>query len=166
MFLTFRSVQQIAALPFVCGPEEPLVLLITSRERKRWIVPKGWPVGKLAPSEAAAKEAEEEAGLIGQVALDPLGFFHYEKRMSQGYAVPCRVSVYPLLVTEQRADWKERGERSLLWVPLSEAIGKVDDIGLAKLLKKLKKSECRALRKLSDSWSEAALVDVPQRIAG
>ena len=47
------------------------VLLITSRETRRWVVPKGWPIKGLKPHASAAREAFEEAGLIGETARRP-----------------------------------------------------------------------------------------------
>ena len=33
------------------------VLLITSRDTGRWVIPKGWPIAGLAPEAAAARRA-------------------------------------------------------------------------------------------------------------
>jgi 8-oxo-dGTP pyrophosphatase MutT (NUDIX family) len=52
------------------------VLLLTSRETKRWVIPKGWPMKGRKPWEAAAQEALEEAGLIGQVSKNRWGTIH------------------------------------------------------------------------------------------
>lgn len=137
MFIPPKSVQQVAALPFVWSGDDVLVLLVTSRSRKRWIIPKGWPVKNRALSWAAAREAEEEAGLFGVIQPDPVGFFHYQKEMSTGYEVRCSVGVFPMLVIEQRRDWKERKERKLKWCRLNEAALLVDDAELAQLLRDL-----------------------------
>ena len=121
--------QQIAALPYISVGGQAQVLLITSRERGRWILPKGWPVKGLSYAEAAAREAEEEAGVIGSISAEPFGHFDYQKRMSKGYEVRCSVLVYPLQVVEHRLDWKERGDRQMRWCTLLEAAGQVDDAG-------------------------------------
>jgi 8-oxo-dGTP pyrophosphatase MutT (NUDIX family) len=65
---------QVAALPvMVAADGTTRVLLLTSRETKRWIIPKGWPMKGHKPWEAAAQEALEEAGLVGQISKEPIG---------------------------------------------------------------------------------------------
>ncbi|MDF1749830.1 MAG: NUDIX hydrolase [Alphaproteobacteria bacterium] len=140
MFIQPASVQQVAALPYVSVGDQTLVLLITSRERGRWILPKGWPIKGLSYSEAAAREAEEEAGVIGAVKAEPLGHFDYQKRMAKGYEVRCSVLVYPLQVVEHRLEWRERGDRNFRWCPLSDAPAQVDDAGLSELLNTIHQS--------------------------
>jgi hypothetical protein len=55
------------------------VMLMTSRETRRWIIPKGWPHKGRTPHRSAAPEAYEEAGVVGRVQRDPLGSFSYQK---------------------------------------------------------------------------------------
>ena len=70
-----------AAVSRWCGGR-PEVLLLTSRETKRWIIPKGWPIRGLKPREVAARDAYEEAGLRGTISgKHPIGAYHYEKRL-------------------------------------------------------------------------------------
>ena len=54
---------QVAALCFRETDTGKDVLLITSRGTGRWIVPKGWPIDGMGGSEAALREAWEEAGV-------------------------------------------------------------------------------------------------------
>lgn len=145
MLLAARTVQQVATLPFVVVDGRIELLLITSKERKRWIVPKGWPdkVGALA--DAAAREAAEEAGVRGPVRRDPIGEYIYGKR-KRGYEVRCHVFVYPLLVLEHRLAWPERHEREQRWVALAEAAELVDDRDLAALLRTLVVDDGASLR--------------------
>ena len=90
---------QVGALPFQRFPDHGLrVLLITSRESRRWVIPKGWPMKGRKPFEAAAREAYEEAGLLGQIGKRPLGFYLYEKRLKSRDSVLCQVKVFPLEV--------------------------------------------------------------------
>ena len=56
------------------------VLLITSRETRRWVLPKGWPRPGTPPHRQAAREALEEAGVIGRVGRTPIGYYQYAKR--------------------------------------------------------------------------------------
>ena len=113
------------------------MLLITSRRRGRWILPKGWPMSGLSLAGAAAREAEEEAGVAGEILAEPIGSYDYKKETQRGYKVQCRVFVYPLLVLHHSVAWNERTERTLRWLPLAEAARLVDDRGLRNLLGKL-----------------------------
>ena len=74
-----RDHVQFAALPFQYGEDGRLrVMLLTSRETRRWVIPKGWPIHGRKPSEVAAQEAFEEAGLLGTiVGKRPIGSYHY-----------------------------------------------------------------------------------------
>ena len=141
VFLNAKSVQQVAAMPFVPvaghDAESFEVLLITSRKKGRWLLPKGWPKGKTAYAEDAAREAHEEAGVIGPVQGDPIGDYTYAKSMRGGYPVRSHVFVYPLLVCEHRLDWPERDQRSCRWAGLTEAANLVEDKGLSRLFRHL-----------------------------
>lgn len=126
---------QYAALPVRTLPDGEIdVLLVTSRETRRWIVPKGWPERGLAPHEVAAKEAFEEAGVKGRILADPLGSYHYRKRLRDGSTVACEVTVYPLTVRREAKKWPESRQRERRWVSLSEAAMMVDEPGLVTLL--------------------------------
>src|ERR1043165_1697869 len=106
-----RAGHQYAALPLAVRDGETMVMLVTSRETRRWVLPKGWAEPELAPHEAAAKEAFEEAGLVGEVEPEPVGHYSYEKHLRGGRSVPCEVGVFPLWVERQLEDWPERGQR-------------------------------------------------------
>src|SRR5271154_6680552 len=102
---------QVAALPlrFDTGGVAR-VLLVTSRETGRWIIPKGWPMKGRARQEAAATEAREEAGLVGRPSKKPIGTYSYFKRGSAHFDI-CRVDVFLLEVDRQLKRWKEKGQR-------------------------------------------------------
>ena len=55
---------QLAALCYREGEGEPEVLLVTSRNTRRLIIPKGWPMARHSARKTAKKEAFEEAGLV------------------------------------------------------------------------------------------------------
>jgi len=130
-----KPLKQVAALPFRVGPDgETEVLLITSRDTGRWIIPKGWPMIGRKAHRAAEREAFEEAGLTGQIAADPVGWYCYEKRLSQGRALPCKVRVYPLRVEVQHERWPERDQRTLRWFAPEEAATLVQEDELQRLL--------------------------------
>jgi 8-oxo-dGTP pyrophosphatase MutT (NUDIX family) len=124
---------QYAALPYRWrdGVE---VLLITSRETGRWVLPKGWPMKGMKPHAAAAREALEEAGIKGKVGKSAIGSYSYGKRLPQG-VLACTVEVYPLAVDRQMTRWPERGQRTLAWFSASEAAGLVEEADLASLLR-------------------------------
>lgn len=113
---------QYAALPYRTAETGDVeVLLITSRETRRWVIPKGWPMKDRPPHEAAATEALEEAGAIGEPHPEPVGDYSYAKVLKSGQAAPIRVTVYPLRVIEMAENWKEQGQRELRWFGYEEA---------------------------------------------
>ena len=107
------------------------ILLVPSRGRRRWILPKGAPVEGLAPAEAAAREAFEEAGVRGTVRSEPIGRFTYERRGDEdGRPVACEVAVFPLEVARQHQVWPAVWQRE---TP-GEAAALIDDAALNPLL--------------------------------
>src|SRR3954470_2496314 len=107
-----RGTTQFAALPWRLsdnGRRE--VMLLTSRETQRWVIPKGWPMKKRKPAEVASQEAFEEAGLIGRIiGKRPIGRFHYQKRLRKG-DVLCEVRVFLFRVERQLDNWPEKDQR-------------------------------------------------------
>jgi 8-oxo-dGTP pyrophosphatase MutT (NUDIX family) len=136
---------QFAVLPWRLGERGTReVLLLTSRETHRWVVPKGWPMRGRKPAEVASREAYEEAGLIGQVVgKRPLGNFHYEKRLARKEAIICEVRVYLFRVEQQLDDWPERGERERKWFNANEAVALVEEGGLAEIMARFANSYVR-----------------------
>ena len=116
------------------------VLLITSLNSKRWILPKGWPEPELTAAESAAREAFEEAGITGKISAQPVGTYHYLKEKKDGGGVPCRVEVFALAVTKQAHDWPEKGARDVAWLPLDQAAARVGEPGLRQVLKDFRKN--------------------------
>lgn len=141
-----RTVEQVAALPLLAAGAGADVLLVTSRRAGRWQLPKGWPIAGRPLAEAAAREAFEEAGVVGPVGAEPIGSYDYRKKTRAGYRVPCRVLVYPLLVEQQLLDWPERTQREMQWLPLAAAAERVASRGLARLLVDLAGNPAPALR--------------------
>ncbi len=127
---------QYAALPFRIDAEGALqVMLITSRETRRWVIPKGWPMRGVKPHGVAAREAYEEAGLEGEIGRRGIGFYYYHKRLKDGSAVPVCVEVYPFRVARQHARWPERDERQCRWLDPEAAAGLVAEESLAGLIR-------------------------------
>ena len=121
-------------MPIRSGADGALeVLLLTSRETKRWVIPKGWPMKGKKPWEAAAIEALEEAGIEGKPSKTSLGRYTYFKRQEAHFEV-CDVDVYALSFTKQRASWREQGQREAKWCGLEQACELVEEPGLKALL--------------------------------
>lgn len=130
--------EQYAALPYVILPDGKIeVCLVTSRETKRWVIPKGWPKSKLEPHMLARREAREEAGLVGEISTKPIGTYTYRKKLHIFAYVTCVVSVYPLRVETHRLNWPERGERELSWCAPEDAALRVAEPELAGLIANL-----------------------------
>jgi 8-oxo-dGTP pyrophosphatase MutT (NUDIX family) len=130
-----RFRKQIGALPWRRRKDEIEILLITSRETKRWVIPKGWPMPELSDSNAARREAFEEAGVAGRVRRTSVGSYTYDKRLDDGGTLACRVHVFPLLVVEKHKTWPEQEERKRQWFERSEAAFLVDEPGLQELIR-------------------------------
>ncbi len=109
------------------------VLLLTSRQTRRFILPKGWPMKGLSDCETAAQEAVEEAGVVGSSHEVAIGSFRYWKRLKRSF-VPVIVEVYPLYVERELDTWKERKSRRRAWVKPIQAALLVDEPELVSLL--------------------------------
>jgi 8-oxo-dGTP pyrophosphatase MutT (NUDIX family) len=126
---------QFAALPWRKDANGHIeVLLITSRETRRWVIPKGWPIKKMTSAKSAAQEAFEEAGVRGKVAKRPIGTYAYDKRLKNGRLQHVRVAVFALQVDSEAELYPELGQREKLWLPPAEAARQVDEPELMVLL--------------------------------
>ncbi len=126
---------QVAALCYKETPTGKRVLLITSRDTGRWIVPKGWPIDGLNGSEAALQEAWEEAGVSkADIESDPVGQFEYDKGLGEGMTVPVKTQVYLTQVRDLSEEYPEVDERRRAWFKPSEAAEKVDEPELKAIL--------------------------------
>lgn len=126
---------QVAALPWRAGENGQLeIMLITSRDTGRWILPKGWPEAREPLCQAAAREAGEEAGLQGRVCHFEAGRYFYAKALASGQEVPCEVLVFPLKVEEIADKWKEKHERRRRWVTPNDAAEMVNEHDLRQII--------------------------------
>jgi 8-oxo-dGTP pyrophosphatase MutT (NUDIX family) len=112
----------------------PRILLITSRETRRWVVPRGNPIAGLSRWHSAAQEAFEEAGVTGPVGTREIGSYRYEKRRRNGALESSTVALFPLLVAQEHGDWPERRERTRRWCTPAEAAQLVEEPALARLI--------------------------------
>jgi len=126
-------IPQSAVLPYRRGRRGLEVLLITSRETRRWVLPKGGIMAGMTPYESAAEEAFEEAGIVGRVDRRCIGVYGYLKVRDKGRPY-CTVKVYPMKVTVLCADWPERRERQRVWMNFDAARARVRERGLKKIL--------------------------------
>lgn len=131
-----RFRRQFGALPLRMGDDGEIeVMLVTSRETKRWIVPKGWPIKGLSGAQTAAREAHEEAGVLGVTGKSPVGGYMYDKRLRDGGTARCYVELYPLWVVENLSFWPEHGQRQVEWLPVARAAERAGDASLGELLR-------------------------------
>lgn len=136
--------RQVAALPVRRAPDGTLlVMLVTTLQTQRWIIPKGWPWPGEPDYTAAAEEAREEAGVVGEARVDTIGSYTYEKRRSSG-PVPVRVSVYLLDVHEELSTWPESAQRQRAWFTLEDAAAIVQEPELKALLLTFRDREAEA----------------------
>jgi 8-oxo-dGTP pyrophosphatase MutT (NUDIX family) len=106
------------------------VCLVSSRNGKRWVVPKGCMEPGKTAGEIALQEAWEEAGLVGLLVPEPIGSYVYDK---DGFV--CHVIVFRLDVTDQRDNYPEAGMRQRLWLPVAQAVTRIEDVSLRDLLR-------------------------------
>lgn len=126
---------QFGALPWRLHDGKLEVLLITSRDTGRWIIPKGWPMDGATPAEAAATEAWEEAGIEGKLSHAVLGFYGYFKSMDKSDDLPIVVAVFPIRVKKLAANWPERRDRKRRWFPAKKAASMVSESELRQLIR-------------------------------
>lgn len=125
---------QIAALCWRFNKGRVQVLLVTSRETRRWVLPKGWPISGLTPAAAAAREAWEEAGVEGKVCATAIGSYGYDKILPNKDALACAVAVFPLRVQFLKDNFPEQKERRRKWFSAEDASHLVAEPELAELL--------------------------------
>lgn len=125
---------QVAALPWRRTETGIEIMLITSRVTGRWVLPKGWPEAGEELCAAAAREAHEEAGLIGAVSSSMAGRYSYVKSDARD-GKHCEVMVYPLEVGAFAGKWKEKGQRRRKWFSPAKAAERVAEPQLADLIR-------------------------------
>ncbi len=121
------------------GKDRLEVLLITSRETGRWVIPKGWQISGMSAADAAAREAWEEAGVQGRVQGQPLGEYLYDKITNSKSTGPatirrCTVTVFALQVDGLKDRFPEASQRRLKWFAPAQAAALVAEPDLRALL--------------------------------
>lgn len=131
--------RQVGALPYRIDGNRPgsalQVLLVTTLRTRRWIIPKGNVDYHMSPHQAAAQEALEEGGVVGEIGHRPLGTFCYTKQIVSGALLSAKVVVFPLAVSSELDDWPEKDIRERRWFPIDEAAAAVVEPDLAAILR-------------------------------
>ena len=112
--------KQVGALPLRIRGSSLQVLLVTSRETGKWVIPKGWPMKGKKDHKAALTEAMEEVGVSGRIRKTAVGSYRYWKRLQARFEL-CQVTVFPLRVEDEHETWKEKGQRQRRWLGALEA---------------------------------------------
>lgn len=127
-------------------------MLITSRDTRRWVIPKGNPIKGLPAHRAAEHEAYEEAGLRGAICPAAIGVYRYDKRRKDGTLREAKVQVYPLAVAGQLDEWPEQDERETRWFDQKSAVAAVDEPELKALI-----ADFHGARPVAGRWQRALL---------
>ncbi len=125
---------QSAVLAWRMGENGPEVLLITSRETGRWILPKGWPEGDETLAASAEREAFEEAGVRGRISQEPIGTYYYTKASNSGLERRCEVHVFAMEVADAEKRWPERRHRDRRWLAPKDAARRIMEPALAEMI--------------------------------
>jgi 8-oxo-dGTP pyrophosphatase MutT (NUDIX family) len=126
--------RQVAALPWRRSADGIEILLVTSRETRRWVTPKGGRMAGRSDAGSAAQEALEEAGVEGMITEAPIGTFRYLKVLKRRAPRWCVVAVHALEVRVEHETWHEQAERERVWVSRDEAVRRVDEPDLKVLI--------------------------------
>ena len=121
---------QSGVIPFRLEKGKVQILLVTSRSRKRWVIPKGIIEPDLSPQESAQKEAYEEAGVSGKICGEAVGTSTYNQ-----WGGPCTVKVFLLEVEKTLEDWSESYFRTREWMSVEEAVKRVDETELKEIIR-------------------------------
>jgi len=127
--MTIPTLKQSAVIPYRIQDEQLEILLITSSGGKRWVIPKGMIEIFMKPHYSAAKEAWEEAGVVGDVSATSIGTYSYQKA-----GCNFSVDVFLLRVTKVFDDWQEAKNRKREWLSLKQAINQIQEVELKQIL--------------------------------
>lgn len=143
---------QSAVIPYRWRDGTLEVLLITSRGKGKWIIPKGSIESDLESHESAEKEALEEGGVKGDVSSVSLGCYRHGSSKKSPI-----VEVFLMRVNRELRSWPEDDERVRRWIPLDEAFQYVQENGLRSIL-----DDAAAIISLSDDGAMATHPALPE----
>lgn len=121
--------KQSGVIPYRIKDGKIQVLLITSSTGKRWVIPKGTIEPFMTPQDSAAKEAWEEAGIVGIVVPNLMGTYEYQK-----LGATWQVEVFLMQVETVLEDWPEAKVRQRQWVSVKQAVKRVQEPELKRIL--------------------------------
>jgi 8-oxo-dGTP pyrophosphatase MutT (NUDIX family) len=127
--------RQVAALPWRRGADGIEILLVTSRETRRWVTPKGGRMAGRTDAQSAALEALEEAGVEGVITEAPIGTFRYLKVLKRRAPRWCVVALHALEVRVEHPVWHEQAERDRAWMSVEQAAACVSEPDLAEIIR-------------------------------
>ena len=110
----------------------------------------------MSPHAAAANEAEEEAGVCGQICPTPLGSYRYRKKRDSGASLMVDVDVFPMVVTRELASWKEQTQRERRWFSLGDAASAVEEPDLRELIRSFSADGLKAAARRGSILSSVA----------
>ena len=119
------------------------VLLIESTRRGGWVLPKGgWELDEETASEAACREAWEEAGVICTIEAD-LGHIADTRPNSKltHHAPKASYQFFECIVNEEKDEWPEKEKRKRQWVGYTTAVNCLID--RPELLEALRRSSIK-----------------------
>lgn len=121
--------KQSAVIPFRKSGEKLEILLVTTRKKRKWIIPKGIVEESLSSRQSAAKEAFEEAGIEGELLPNKIGKYTYKK-----WGGICKVKVYALRVVTILDFWEE-DFRERKWIDILDVEEYIENIKLLEIIK-------------------------------
>ena len=116
---------RIGVLPYFYLAGELKIVVVSSRDGDRWVLPKGRPKSGMSRRALARLEAWEEAGLTG--SFEPVRPIDVTIRRS---ARRQAVRLYPMRVSEVAPWWPERGDRHRRILSPNEAQSILTDRGM------------------------------------
>lgn len=132
--------KQSASIPYRIEQGGLRVLLVTSRTRRRWILPKGKVAPRMLPGRSAEREAFEEAGVLGRLAKDPIGSYRQGDQIQDMLDDGVIVEAYALEVVDELPAWREMHFRERRWFSVKDALRVVRDPEIRSILQTFKRS--------------------------
>jgi phosphohistidine phosphatase len=112
-----RVCRQAAVIPYRIREERVEIALVTSHGGRRWVVPKGSLDNGEEATDAAIRETEEEAGLIGELVEQSIGRYRYTKHNDRYH-----VDVFVMRVTAVLDSWVEAEHRDRRFMSVEDAL--------------------------------------------
>ena len=117
---------RVGVLPYLWLGHDLRIVIISSRDGDRWVLPKGRPKSGLSRRALAQLEAWEEAGVTG--ALKPTRPIDVFIRRGTGRQ---SLRLYPMRVDSLAETWPEQSDRQRIIVAPAEAQNLLSDEGMA-----------------------------------